>query len=158
MTRRFASTLAVAGFAVLGGCRGDRAGGDGNPPADTTVAAVQAPAWRTNPATGPVLGGGPGSMTVETGPHTILWPAGEQELAPPYTIRATFEKKRGRLHEGYGILFGGTGLDGADAATDRSSSSAGRAPRRPWCATGRSTPPSAATWTKRGSRTGSKWP
>jgi hypothetical protein len=70
---------------------------------------------RRNPATGPVLGGAPGSLTVETGPHTILWPAGEQELAPPYTLRATFEKKSGRLHEGYGILFGGTGLDGAEA-------------------------------------------
>lgn len=115
MTRRLTPLIALACIAALGGCRGDRAGGEGHPPADTTVAVAQAPAWRTNPATGPVLGGGPGSMTIETGPHTILWPAGEQDLAPPYTIRATFEKKRGRLHEGYGILFGGTGLDGAEA-------------------------------------------
>ncbi|HKP75009.1 MAG TPA: hypothetical protein VJT67_05665, partial [Longimicrobiaceae bacterium] len=32
-----------------------------------------------------------------------------------YTVRATFQKHHGRLHEGYGLIFGGTGLDQAEA-------------------------------------------
>jgi hypothetical protein len=55
------------------------------------------------------------SLVVVTGPHTILWPAAAQALEPPYTVRATFEKRHGRLHEGYGILFGGSGLEGPEA-------------------------------------------
>jgi hypothetical protein len=55
------------------------------------------------------------SFTVQTGPHAILWPAAGRPLAPPYTVRAEFEKRHGRLHEGYGIVFGGSGLEGPEA-------------------------------------------
>ena len=53
--------------------------------------------------------------TIETGPHSVLWPAGAAELAPPYSVRASLRKRAGRLHEGYGLIFGGTQLDGAEA-------------------------------------------
>jgi hypothetical protein len=70
-------------------------------------------AWRSNPAQGVTLI--PGSPTVvETGPHTLLWQAGAPELAPPYTIRAELRKRTGRLHEGYGVVFGATGLEGGE--------------------------------------------
>jgi hypothetical protein len=71
--------------------------------------------WRTNPDTGVVLT--PGDVTVvETGPHTILWPRGAAELAPPYTVRVSLHKRAGRLHEGYGLIFGGAQLDSAESA------------------------------------------
>jgi hypothetical protein len=109
-------SLAVATFAALalsacrgdGGAQGERALGD----ARTRSATVT---WRSNPEAGEALTATPDSMTIETGPHTILWPADAKPLAPPYTVRATFTKHRGRLHEGYGILFGGSGLDGPEA-------------------------------------------
>lgn len=114
MTRRFAP-VAILCLLALAGCRGDDGRAHGQPPADSAAAHASAPAWRMNPTAGPTLSGAPDSVVIETGPHTILWPAGEHELAPPYTIRASFEKKRGRLHEGYGVLFGGSGLDGPEA-------------------------------------------
>jgi hypothetical protein len=112
---RIALTAALACVAALAACRGDR-GAHGRPPPDSIAAPLLSPsaAWRANPATGPSVSGGLDSVSIETGPHAILWPAGAHELAPPYTIRATFEKKRGRLHEGYGILFGGSGLEGPE--------------------------------------------
>jgi hypothetical protein len=115
MTGRLASIALLCLAVTLGACRGDRGRAHGQPPAQTAAVPAQPTGWKTNPTAGPTLGGSVDSVVIETGPHTILWPAGEQELAPPYTIRATFEKKRGRLHEGYGILFGGSGLDGAEA-------------------------------------------
>jgi len=116
MTRRFApAAAALACLAALAACD-HGAGARGRPAAGSAVAHAPAAAWRTNPAAGPTLGAGADSVAIETGPHTIAWPAGEQELAPPYTIRARFEKKRGRLHEGYGLLFGGSGLDGPEGA------------------------------------------
>lgn len=79
------------------------------------AAPPSAAAWRTNPEEGVTLT--PGTPTVvETGPHTLLWQAGTPELAPPYAIRAEMRKRAGRLHEGYGIVFGGGALDGAEAA------------------------------------------
>jgi hypothetical protein len=115
MTRRLAPAAAVlACLAALAACRTD-ARAHGRPVADTAAVAHASAAWRTNPVAGPSLTGGADSVVIETGPHTILWPAGEQEMAPPYTVRASFEKTRGRLHEGYGILFGGSGLDGPEA-------------------------------------------
>lgn len=84
------------------------------PAAQPPAPAAAAPAWRTNPATGVTLT--PGDATViETGPHTVLWPAGAAELAPPYSVRASLRKRAGRLHEGYGLIFGGTSLDGGEA-------------------------------------------
>ncbi len=74
-----------------------------------------AAAWRTNPADGVTLT--PGTPTVvETGPHALLWQEGAPELAPPYVIRAEMRKRAGRLHEGYGIVFGGAALEGEEAA------------------------------------------
>ena len=104
-------------LAVLAACHGDDRSGSRpaapvSPPAAPTRAAE---GWRVNPAAGVRLASGGDSLVVETGPHAILWQAPAAELAPPYTVRATFEKREGRLHEGYGILFGGTGLDGPEA-------------------------------------------
>ena len=74
-----------------------------------------AAAWRTNPVDGVTLTPGAPAV-VETGPHTLLWEEGAPELAPPYVIRAEMRKRAGRLHEGYGIVFGGAGLEGAEEA------------------------------------------
>ncbi|MBV9109984.1 MAG: hypothetical protein JO306_11300 [Gemmatimonadetes bacterium] len=109
-------SLTLATFAALaisackgdGGAQGERVRGDAMPRSASV-------AWRSNPEAGEALTATPDSMTVETGPHTILWTAGAKPLAPPYTVRATFTKHRGRLHEGYGILFGGSGLDGPES-------------------------------------------
>ncbi|HEX5723948.1 MAG TPA: hypothetical protein VFX98_00705, partial [Longimicrobiaceae bacterium] len=43
--------------------------------------------------------------------HVVLWPADGRELAPPYTVRATLEKRAGRLHEGVGLIFGASALE-----------------------------------------------
>jgi hypothetical protein len=120
--RRYERTGVRRGFVVgtvavlaLAGCRG-RDGAQGQPRrGDSVPPPAAAAAWRTNPAAGEALKVYGDSITIETGPHTILWPATAHELAPPYTIRATFTKHRGRLHEGYGILFGGSGLQGPEA-------------------------------------------
>jgi hypothetical protein len=85
------------------------------PVREGAAAAQPAAAWSSNPLAGEALAAAGDSVTIETGPHTILWPAGAKELAPPYTLRATFTKHRGRLHEGYGILFGGSGLQGPES-------------------------------------------
>jgi hypothetical protein len=122
--QRIAIPLAV--LALAAGCD------DGERPGSTDLSAVDsalrpgapvgearpaapAAAWRTNPVDGVTLT--PGTPTVvETGPHTLLWQEGAPELAPPYTLRAEMRKRAGRLHEGYGIVFGGAGLEGAEAA------------------------------------------
>lgn len=109
------ASIAAACLLALAACHRDDGRAHGQPLADSAAARAPSPAWRTNPVAGPLLSGASDSVVVETGPHTILWPAGEHELAPPYTVRASFEKKRGRLHEGYGILFGGSGLQGPEA-------------------------------------------
>jgi hypothetical protein len=115
MSPRTARAALVALLGALAACRHDGGTSGRQPPADSDPPAPSAAAaWRTNPVAGPVLTAGHDSVLVETGPHTIFWPAREHELAPPYTVRATFQKLRGRLHEGYGILFGGSGLDGPE--------------------------------------------
>jgi hypothetical protein len=84
------------------------------PAARPSTPAAPAPAWRTNPASGVTVT--PGEVTtIEAGPHAILWPEGAAELSPPYSVRASLRKRAGRLHEGYGLIFGGTGLEGAEA-------------------------------------------
>ncbi|MBW3571938.1 MAG: hypothetical protein KY467_12610 [Gemmatimonadetes bacterium] len=98
-------------------------GADAAPKSDDSAApatpaaqapASAAPAWRSNPASGVTVT--PGEVTtIETGPHVILWPQDAAELAPPYSVRASLRKHTGRLHEGYGLMFGGTGLDGDEA-------------------------------------------
>ena len=84
------------------------------PAAEHPAPITPAPAWRKNPDSGATLAQGE-ATTIETGPHTILWPAEAAELAPPYSVRASLRKRAGRLHEGYGLMFGGQNLDGGEA-------------------------------------------
>ena len=84
------------------------------PDSQPSAPAAAAPAWRTNPASGINIRQGE-VTTIEAGPHAIVWPEGAVELAPPYSVRASLRKRAGRLHEGYGLIFGGTGLEGAEA-------------------------------------------
>jgi len=111
-----AAVLTIAALA-LAACRGEDPPAARRPVADSAAArpAPVATAWRTNPTAEVELSEAGDSVVVETGPHAILWPVSGQELAPPYTVRAVFEKRHGRLHEGYGILFGGSGLEGPEA-------------------------------------------
>jgi hypothetical protein len=53
-------------------------------------------------------------LVVRTTPHTVLWQEGSDVLRPPYTVRAALHKRSGRLHEGFGLVFGGQGLDRAE--------------------------------------------
>ncbi|HEU0012549.1 MAG TPA: hypothetical protein VFQ45_02660 [Longimicrobium sp.] len=110
---------------VLAACPGrdDAAEPADAPASPDTPAAAQTPAggdepaqpaWRSNPAEGVTIRPGGEGTDVETGPHTILWQERAGNLEPPYTITATLQKRAGRLHEGYGIVFGGTGLEGPE--------------------------------------------
>lgn len=85
-----------------------------SPAAQPPAPAAPATAWTTNPASGVTLTTGD-VTTIETGPHAVLWPADAADLAPPYSVRASLRKRAGRLHEGYGLIFGGTQLDGGEA-------------------------------------------
>lgn len=110
--------LLSAALLLLAGCGADRretAPPAAAGPADTPAAAVSVPAaaWETSPAEGVVLRPG-GMVTVETGPHTVLWPAGAAPIESPYTVRATLLKHSGRIHEGYGVVFGASGLAGPE--------------------------------------------
>jgi hypothetical protein len=97
-----------------GALRSDSAGALAGAPA-VPAAPAQTHAWRGNPADGVQLRVDGDSLEVETGPHTIVWEERGEELAPPYTLRARLLKHSGRLHEGVGILFGGTGLEGPES-------------------------------------------
>ncbi len=108
---------------LLAACGGDSraaqaksAGSAATAPAPTAEQPppASAPAWRSNPDSGVTLTAGE-ATTIETGPHAVLWPADAAELAPPYSVRASLRKRAGRLHEGYGLIFGGTELDGGKA-------------------------------------------
>jgi len=114
MTLHRMRSVALAALVILAACGVER-GTERQPVVDAPPATPAAAAWRANPAAGVDLAVAGDSLVVETGPHTILWPAAGGELAPPYTVRAVFEKREGRLHEGYGLLFGGSGLDGPEA-------------------------------------------
>jgi hypothetical protein len=50
-------------------------------------------------------------LTVRSTPHAVLWPDGAAPERPPYTVRASLRKRQGRLHEGFGLVFGGEGLE-----------------------------------------------
>jgi hypothetical protein len=85
-------------------------------PEDTLPPPAEAPleaGWASNPVEGVILGPG-GIFTAETGPHTVLWPAEAAPLEPPYSVRATLVKHSGRIHEGYGVVFGGSALEGVE--------------------------------------------
>lgn len=71
--------------------------------------------WQANPTEGVQLGASAAALEVRTGPHTVLWQSGAAPLAPPYTVEATLQKRSGRLHEGYGLIFGGEGLAAPEA-------------------------------------------
>jgi hypothetical protein len=77
-------------------------------------AAAAAHAWRANPASTPVALRGD-TLVATTGSHTVVWDETAPELAPPYEVRATLRKRSGRLHEGTGLVFGGTGLEGPES-------------------------------------------
>ncbi|CAN5258242.1 hypothetical protein BH24GEM2_BH24GEM2_02050 [soil metagenome] len=68
-----------------------------------------APQWQSSP-TSDVRLEGADPLRVQTGPHTLIFPATGDSLAPPYTVSATLQKQQGRLHEGYGLVFGGESL------------------------------------------------
>ena len=109
---------------ALAACTGEPADQAADAPADAALVpaapvtpatpAVAPESWRANPAAASVTRDGD-TVTVRTGPHTVLWQEGKADLAPPYTVRATLQKRSGRLHEGTGIVFGGSGLEGSDA-------------------------------------------
>lgn len=66
-------------------------------------------AWTANPAA-EVRAVRGGDFRIRTGPHTLVVPADAPAVAPPYGIRATMQKHRGRLVEGFGLVFGGENL------------------------------------------------
>lgn len=55
------------------------------------------------------------AVVITTGPHMVAWPTGAVVLEPPYTVAATVHKKRGRIFEGYGLVFGGDALDAPES-------------------------------------------
>jgi hypothetical protein len=83
-------------------------------PARPGAAAPVATGWSANPTSAVTVTRSADTLRVETGPHAILWPADAAELAPPYRVSATFRKQSGRLHEGYGLIFGASGLEGPE--------------------------------------------
>jgi hypothetical protein len=91
----------------------------GNAAADTVASGlVEAPpvnpAWKSMPSEGIEIRGEQPAV-ISTGPHTVLWPAEAAPLEPPYTVRALLTKQSGRIHEGYGLVFGGERLDRPEA-------------------------------------------
>ncbi len=101
---------------VLFACAACRSGPAPVAESERSPAAGLAPlTWRSNPEGGVDIGSGD-TLVVRTGSHTVLWPAQTPPLRPPYRVSATLHKREGRLHEGYGILFGGSSLDGPEAA------------------------------------------
>ena len=106
--------LLLAACGADGGRAAPARANDSTPPAPASPDSQPAAAWRANPAQGVAIT--PGVPTVvEAGPHAVLWQEGAPELAPPYTVRAELRKRSGRLHEGFGIVFGATALEGGEA-------------------------------------------
>lgn len=104
---------AVLLTAVLLGCQRDAA----ESPAATAARGqgrAEALAWQTSP-TGNARIEGADPLQVQTGPHTLVFPADSAPVSPPYSVSATLQKQQGRLHEGYGLVFGGENLAGSEA-------------------------------------------
>ena len=116
------ASLLLLAAALLAGCGSDRPRTGAREPGADTAAAADTPAdsiampaaWRIAPAEGVALRGG-GALTVETGPHVVLWRQGQEPVQPPYTVHARMQKMHGRLHEGYGIVIGGEALEGPES-------------------------------------------
>jgi uncharacterized protein YceK len=117
------ASLLLLAAALLAGCGSERprtgarepgAGVDTAAAAATTDSVAMPAAWRIAPAEGVAMRGG-GALTVETGPHVVLWRQGQEPVQPPYTVRARMQKMHGRLHEGYGIVIGGEALEGPES-------------------------------------------
>lgn len=131
MTHRFRMTtprisLPALAVALLAACGGDAPRQDaadagraeaGTPPAAAdTQSPPPAPdpgAWKTS-AQGVDLRADGDAVTVVTGPHAVVWRDDAPELQPPYTVTATLEKTAGRMHEGTGLVFGATQVQGAE--------------------------------------------
>lgn len=114
MRRFLPAFLLLLGAAA---CSPDRSAADGErgARAPEPPPPPSAPRWESAPREGVRLREGR-TLLVETGPHVVLWPAGQGELAPPYTVRARLHKRHGRVHEGYGIVVGGSPLDAPEAS------------------------------------------
>jgi hypothetical protein len=103
--------LVLAALLALAGC-----GAEPEPPraAALPAEAPAAHAWRANPSSARIARAGD-TLVMETAAHAVMWEENAPELAPPYEVRATIRKRSGRLHEGTGLVLGGTGLDGPEA-------------------------------------------
>jgi len=103
---------------ALGACGSEPAGEPAPPPAAAQASdaaqTTSAVAWRSAPTEGVELSAGE-AVVVSTGPHAVIWPESAPRLSPPYRVRATLHKRSGRIHEGYGLVFGGERLDGPEA-------------------------------------------
>jgi hypothetical protein len=97
---------------ALGACAGEPRdlAADSQAPAGTDP---HASGWHVAPRVGVTLHPGD-PVIVETGPHVVLWPENATPLRPPYVVRATLQKRAGRIHEGYGIFFGGERLEASE--------------------------------------------
>jgi hypothetical protein len=111
--------LALLLLVLAPGCTPDRPAEEAPPgpplPAPVPAAAALPREWESAPRDGVRLRAGD-TLRVQTGPHVVLWPAGAEPLSPPYTVRATLRKPSGRLHEGYGVVIGGSRLDAPEEA------------------------------------------
>jgi hypothetical protein len=73
--------------------------------------AAEPAVWRTAPSVGVALEPIEDGIRLRTGPHIVAWQRGHTPLQPPYALEAVFEKRAGRLYEGFGIVFGASDLD-----------------------------------------------
>lgn len=106
-------TAAFVLAAGLLGCQPDAP----DPPAATAAGGVNRGAalvWQTSP-TSNVRVEGADPLQIQTGPHTLIFPADSAPVSPPYSAGATLQKQQGWLHEGYGLVFGGENLAGDEA-------------------------------------------
>lgn len=109
--RRFIPCTLVLLLAACDGAGAERPSAPSAPPAAAPPpAAEEGAAWRSNPRQEVALESG-AVLSLSTGPHTIAWVEGAGELEPPYAVSAAFHKRRGRLHEAYGLIFGGRELN-----------------------------------------------
>ena len=122
MTHAARYITALLALPALAACADREGEARSAPPADSAAPqalaqpAAESHAWRSNPAANVSVTSSDGEVTVETGPHAVLWEEGGEELAPPYTVSATLEKRAGRIQEGVGLVFGGSGLEGPEGA------------------------------------------